>query len=318
MNPEEDLLIFKLRSKREEKKEVQREIEKSTQPAASTTIEAAPKVKTIPQPTVQIPEAQSRIQKPIYYAKQQTAPYVMPTGTYDVVEAALREQGGEAALNKRESKSEIESREAAHSKVCAWHPWRPAYAVCEYCHRPFCFEDTVDHNRHYYCLEDVDKVAGMALEMRVSYNNLSLVSATLFLMGFVMFIVFANAQVAAEIGYANDVGFVFFISRMTFNEAYAIFGPALMFFELAAGVAIFARSRNGFLLGISIGVLMVSVFTYQYLNEGQLYVLAIDIIAFIAMLTLVYSRTSVEISGGVLPSLQTEPQFVGWPNAEMF
>jgi len=335
VNPETDLLIFKLRSKREEKKEVQEVVEKSAQHAPPTTVvetapkveaapqltvqkEIPPKMETLSQPTVQIPEAQPRMQRPQYYAPEKPAPYVMPVGSYDVVEAALREQGGEAVLNKRESKSEIESREAAHGKVCAWHPWRPAYAICEYCHRPFCFEDIVDHNKHYYCLEDVDKVAGPALEMGVGYNSLSFVAATLFLLGFVLFVIFANAQVAAVISYANSVGFAFFISRMTFSDAYAIFSPALMFFGLAAGVTIFARSRSSFLSGILTGVSIVCVLTYQYLNTGQLYVLAIDIITFIAMLALIYSRKSVEVSRGVLPSLQTESQFVGWPNAEMF
>jgi len=323
IDPETELLIFKMRSKREEQTVITRkEAEKIAQPVSPTTIlQTAPKVEVAPQQVQQAPAAAPQPSMPVIQQRaqpvQRPAPYVVPSGYYDVVETALRTQGGKAAFGTTESREETESREAARNRICTWHPWRPAYAVCEYCHRPFCFEDIVEHNRHFYCLEDVDKVAEISPETMVAYGKLSFASASLFLVSFILFVLFANAEVAAVINYANKIGFFAFVSRMSFEDVYAVFGPILAFLELVASVVIFARSRTGIITGIIIGGISITVFTYQFLNTGQLYALAIDALTVAAIFTLLHGR-SIEVSGVGVPNLQTEPQFVQWSNAGRF
>ncbi|EQD58270.1 hypothetical protein B2A_04436, partial [mine drainage metagenome] len=93
--------------------------------------------------------------------------YVPPSEGYTQVATALGNILGTSETEslmgdkeKRITKGEREEREAAEGMYCVWHPWRSAYAICHYCHRPFCFEDLVESNGNYYCLEDIDKAGG--------------------------------------------------------------------------------------------------------------------------------------------------------------
>ena len=70
--------------------------------------------------------------------------FVSPGVSSSVIEEAVEAAGGNMSQmsdkKKGKTHSEEESEEADQGLSCVWHPWRPAYAICNYCHRPFCFE----------------------------------------------------------------------------------------------------------------------------------------------------------------------------------
>ncbi len=203
--------------------------------------------------------------------------------------------GAGIAKKTKISRSEEQSRAEAKGQSCVWHPWRPAYAICNYCSRPFCYEDIVEYNNNYYCLEDIDKVSvGAPKETSVKYSNLSMVSASFFVLSFLLFVYFANAQVAYVSKYANSLGFFDFLARLNIAYGITIIGTILSVFNLVVGILIFARSEKWFALGLGISALDVFIFSYSYLSTTQAYQIAIAISSFLALILLLVSREAYE------------------------
>ncbi|MGC8622337.1 MAG: hypothetical protein ACP5UC_00010 [Candidatus Micrarchaeia archaeon] len=210
--------------------------------------------------------------------------------------------GAGIAKKTKISRSEEQSRQEAKGQTCVWHPWRPAYAICNYCSRPFCYEDIVEYNNNYYCLEDIDKVStGASKETSVKYNNLSIISASFFVLSFLLFVYFANAQVAYVVKYANGLGFFDFLAKMNFAYGITILGTVLSVFNLVAGILIFARSEKWFSIGFGIAAFDIFVFSYGYLNTTRLYEIMIAISSFVALITLLVSREVYESVPSSLP-----------------
>ncbi|MDE1811072.1 MAG: hypothetical protein KGH66_03460 [Candidatus Micrarchaeota archaeon] len=260
-------------------------------------------------------QAQASTMRDIYASVQKEAEQQL--------EAAMETQVGELTAKellgkaKRETRSESESIAAAKNLFCTWHPWRPAYAVCNYCHRPFCFEDTTEYNGALYCLEDIDKVsAGMVEKTGLEYNNISIIASTLMFATFLAFMYFANAQLGYIVGYANNVGFIRFISGITPSYALALLGSITTFFTLVAAILMLAQSRKGYYIGLGTGFANVALFSYQYLNTRTLYLLVISVLAFASLVTLAYSRSAFEERE--IPYLETKQYGVEWPNAGRF
>jgi hypothetical protein len=195
----------------------------------------------------------------------------------------------------KNTRSEQESREAARGLYCTWHPWRPAYAICAYCHRPFCFEDLTEANGNYYCLEDIDKVSlKNNSNVYVKYNNLGLVSASMLLVSFVIFLYFAEPQILYMVKYSNSVGIIEFLSKFGGNFAYTFIGVLLVMLMLVACILIFVQSKRSFLFGLFVSFAAVALFSYQYLSVGTMYAAIISISSFAGLVSLLYSRTAYE------------------------
>ena len=226
--------------------------------------------------------------------------YVPPSEGYTQVEAALGNILGASETEslmgdkeKRVTKSEREEREAAEGMYCVWHPWRSAYAICHYCHRPFCFEDLVESNGNYYCLEDIDK-AGAEQEslsgIRKLPLNLNIVSGIIFMAPMVIVLLFGGNSLAEAITFAQRVGFFTFISNATFAYAAAILGILLAFFCFIAGVMIFVGSKKSTWLGLSSNVLTSIFFLYVFVDAHEIYALAGAAIMLAGLAILIYSR----------------------------
>ncbi|MGC8687180.1 MAG: hypothetical protein ACP5RM_00580 [Candidatus Micrarchaeia archaeon] len=229
--------------------------------------------------------------------------YVINPPSEDEVEEALGVSVDRAATTAmvsskkkyKNTRSEQESREAAMGLYCTWHPWRPAYAVCAYCHRPFCFEDLTEANGNYYCLEDIDKVVAKGdSTVYVKYNNLGIVSASLLLASFVVFIYFAEPQILYMIKYSNSVGILEFLSKFGGNFGYVFLGVLLSILMVVAGVLIFVQSRRSFIVGLFVSFGSVALFSYQYLSTGTMYAAIVSVTSFAGLVSLLYSRTAYE------------------------
>ncbi len=246
---------------------------------------------------------------PIEQAKPQAAPPQAPIRekVEQAVQASSTEQAErlralEAAASAEEAKlhgpvsekkMQLESgTEGAKQQFCAWHAWRPAYAVCNYCHRPFCYEDVEELNNEYYCLEDIDKVSRHAEGVYTKYSNLSFVAAAMLMLSFTVFILFANAQLAYVINAVKTVGLPSFIATINTSYEILILEAGLTLVSLVAAVMIIMQSKKAFILGIIASIGNIALFSYLFLGSGTLYIAVIAAISFAGLISLAYSRVT--------------------------
>lgn len=229
--------------------------------------------------------------------------YTPPSVGEHYVETAVKEEvepfAAQQLLSKKgaakTTKKQGESREAAKGLFCAWHPWRQAYALCNYCHRPFCFEDIAEHAGNYYCLEDMGAATangGAEEETRMVYNRLSIVSGTLLMLTFVLFLYFASGQVTYIFGYASNIGPAAFFTHINYTYGIALAETVATVLSFIAAVFILAQSSKGFGLGLAVGLVNTALFSYSYLNSGTIYMAIISAVAFVALIALAYSRAT--------------------------
>lgn len=198
------------------------------------------------------------------------------------------------------------SREVAKGHICIWHPWRSAYAICDYCHRPFCFEDILEFDKDYYCLEDIDEVSATYKEKLVSSGNaIGTASGVLLMFAFLAFFYFSSAQIIYIFQYINRAGLPFFLANVNYSYSFALIESLLMILALFVAVLIFTQSRRGFYIAELMCLAAVTIFSYQYTNTGTLYFLIVDALVFVAFVGLLYSRA--ELTAGTPEERLLEP-----------
>jgi hypothetical protein len=185
-----------------------------------------------------------------------------------------------------------QSRDAAAGKTCVWHPWRQAFAICAYCHRPFCFQDTMESNLEYYCLEDIDRAPKYEPAPISSANNIGILSGILLLVSFLTFFYFSHNQILYIFSYINKVGLPLFISHVNYNYTFALVEGFISIISVVVAVSLFVRSKKGFYLGVLVCFFEVAVFSYQYLSTATLYLGIVDFMVFIAFIALLLSRNT--------------------------
>ncbi len=216
---------------------------------------------------------------------------------------------------KKEEKGQelkAQSRQAAKGLYCEWHPWRPAYAVCYTCHKPFCYEDISEYNNKYYCLEDIDSaVAREKPQLTFAFNKVSMLPASLFLLTMLVYIYFVNAVIAYIATNAASVGIQAFIASnfiQSVNLSYVMLfvGLAILAFLFAGGLLIFAQSRKGYWLSIFSGSIAFIFFSYVYIANFQDYGFIIGALTLAGLITMrfaVNSRTTEEEQAAGAPPL---------------
>ncbi|MCL5092883.1 MAG: hypothetical protein M1128_00220 [Candidatus Marsarchaeota archaeon] len=320
----EDMLIFKVR---EDKGELPKPSNAKPR-AANPSTTAAPKKKVQARDEakigtiVQAQKTNAATFNPA--AVNSSVGYVSNASSYREVADALITEGENVndyighGAKSGETRFETESKEAAIGLSCVWHPWRPAYAICSSCHRPFCFEDIVERNGRYYCLEDVDKAEPAKELENVTYNRLGIISAVMFSAAFVAFLLLGSSQLGYVINFANKLGFFTFISNIKFDYMFPIIAAIVAFFELITGFMILMQARKGFVIGIISGFVAVALFTYQFLATTTFYLLIIDILTFAGVFSLVYSRTIDTVASDVLLGAESAPAPMEFANVGRF
>ncbi len=215
------------------------------------------------------------------------------------------------------------SREAAKGMNCVWHPWRPAYAICGYCHRPFCFEDTMEFNKEYYCLEDIDNISSTLKEKIGSSANTSSIFAGILLMfAFLTFFYYSNGQVIFVFQYLNRVGLPFFATHMNYSYASALIESLFMLLGLATALLLFLQSRKGFYIGVFTCLCSVVLFSYQYITTATLYLGAVTALSFLGFVALLYSgaasASTTDTRELIEPPTALENDMIHWPNVGRF
>jgi len=320
-----DLIIFKVREQQKKKVEakpikkpevkVEKRPEPKAIPAPAPIVQQKPKAErkplffNKPRERVEAPERQPIA--PIQFTKPRQAeqpkraerqpeyqPQTSPESIADMQVYKSEDDMAEALINKNatQTREEYMSREAVQNLHCTWHPWRKAYSRCNYCHRPFCFEDIAEYNGNYYCLEDVDKAPSYsgAKERYSTYNNLSVAAGAMMLAMFAVFIVFANGQLGYIIGYANAVGIFQFLGNINYSYITALAEGLFAALGVIAAMLLFIQSVRGYSVALLCVFANVALASYQYLNSGTVYLAAVAGMGFVAIILLAYSRNNYE------------------------
>ena len=215
-----------------------------------------------------------------------------------------------------------QSREAARGRNCVWHPWREAFAICTYCHRPFCFEDTMEYGNQYYCLEDIDYASSTYKEKLASTGNtIGIISGILLMLGFLAFFYFSNGQVIYVVSYLYKVGLSYFFTHISYSYIFALVDSALMIVAFVAALLAFTQSNKAFMLGVLVCLSSVAIFSYQYISTFTTYLIVLDTLMLLGFITLLISRTATgEFRDNRLVSERrhTNSNMTRWPNVGRF
>lgn len=181
---------------------------------------------------------------------------------------------------------------------CTWHPWRQAYEVCNYCHRPFCFEDIVEKRGKFYCLEDVDKTPAPGAKAEHSYESLNIVGAGLLMISFIVFIYFGYSQFVYQATNLVEAlpsitnGFTVLLKFANPVSIFSLFGALFTFIGFISGITVLGHNNKAFITGIIAGTLSTAMFSYAYLSYTQTYALIISVFSFVSMIMLLLSKGS--------------------------
>ncbi len=296
----EDLLIFKRRAsfmqrlaekRKEHKEEKQRaaeEKEKSKQVQVQKST-PTPKIEVAaPVPTEEVPETM--------VVAQPVKPVARPVEQVEML-----------------TKAEEESVNKAKGFTCVNHPWRPAYAVCSYCKRPFCYADLMEYNRSLYCLEDINKVS-TGLKVPRKANAFSYLSAMVLFSNAAILLYFTYPQTSYVIDTLFARGLLG-VGLLITNYGIALLNTVLVLLGLIAATFIIRPSDRGFLISGMVIALMLMSLSFEYLNSNASYLLITTLISFANMVLLITSKAT---SLGRYPVEEEAPQNVAWPRIETF
>lgn len=312
MVEKEDMLIFRLREQK-----------RQAQPAALRPPPAQALNKGISEDRKPAKQATSKLHKEAQKMQQpQEEPepeFMIPTTPQYAVEEAERLTTGGA-----KSRFEMKSRDAALGQRCEWHPWRAAYAVCETCHKPYCYEDISEYNGKYYCLEDIDAATRASRNSIFVYNRLGDVSAVMLIIVLPIFVYFTSGLLSYILASALKEGinsFIYgnFVTHLNYSYLLLFGGLILAITEFISGILIVGQSNKGYALGLASAFLSIALFNYSYLINSTLYSMIVAVVSFVGMLLLAYSKNSIlasqQESQAALPA---DAMQYSWPNLGRF
>ncbi|WP_088820271.1 hypothetical protein [Candidatus Mancarchaeum acidiphilum] len=208
--------------------------------------------------------------------------------------SVMMDQSYMANEKHKETKAQLESRRMAANLMCVWHPWRPAYAICNYCHRPFCYEDLVSHNGNYYCLEDIDKVStgyGQAGSKIFDSNSSEylMLGSVLMILPIIIIAILASSQVSYLLEFIKTYGIS--ALKLSANFSYLLLSVSLIFvlLQFFGGLFSFIDPKTGPKFGIFANILVIALFVYLSATYLQLYEILIAIFSFFSLMLVAYS-----------------------------
>lgn len=268
------------------------------------------------------PREQARMRSSIFDSAIATVPQDQQAAPTEPVIPKEYAKEDPKMLKRSRMMKQQQSREAAKGKTCAWHPWREAYAVCSYCKRPFCFQDIIEQNREYFCLEDIDNAPLSYDKITAkSGSSVGVLAGIVLIISFITFFYFSNAQILTIFGYfTSSAGLSNFLANVNYSYVVALLETAMMIIGFVAGIMLVLHYESASFTAILVCIGMVAVFTYQYTNTRTSYLLVVDGIVFLSFLLILISR-AVEISAQgdtSMPLQRFDHGMIKWPNAGRF
>ncbi|MGC8688303.1 MAG: hypothetical protein ACP5RQ_02810 [Candidatus Micrarchaeia archaeon] len=195
-------------------------------------------------------------------------------------------------ISQKKHLSAKDSRRIGEHMSCTWHPWRQAYAICDYCRRPFCYEDLVEHNGLYYCLEDIDKVTNIRAEELSNYNSFRVVTAITLFLAFAIFFYYNYNMILSLPLQLQKIGLNNYFENIFNPLTPEIIETALIVFGLLVSFMVSADIKKSFQLTIISTILSMLFFSYEFIKTSKLYLGLIGLLSFIALVAIIYSKTS--------------------------
>lgn len=283
VNPD-DLLIFKKRGLKTEKEAAK---------------DAAPTLPT------SIPEVQVR---------EEALPEEQPVYTAETIAADQRAKEETARRLGRRGKENIK---ASKGLKCANHPYRNAYAICEYCKRPFCYADLVSYGNNLYCIEDIDKVSRGTGAAR-GRSAFAYLSSLLFISESAVLSYFAYPQFDFLLKHIYAVGITQFVLTLNYNYAVLTANILLAALGLVSSAIVLVKSgKASFVSGLIAGLLLI-VLSYEYLNSNVEYLLALSVLSCVNIGAIAISRMSYAGSKEIAEAEEEEMMDIEWPRVETF
>lgn len=235
---------------------------------------------------------------------------------------AKEEQRAQEAETRRKTggaKSAKEEIEAAKGLNCVNHPWRPAYAVCDYCGRPYCYADLVMHEGKYYDLEDIENVSKQTVTtVTREGNTFQKYAGVVFLVNAVLLAYFVYPQWPLLANYVAKVGVATLLTNLGTAYGASLFNIIVIVLGALAGASLFGRSGRGFLLSTFSGSVIIILISYEFLSSNATYLLAVMVLAFISIVVLAFSRMSATSEKATFEEIKPATTEVQWPQIETF
>jgi len=326
-----ELLIFKLRgvataASVSSKKNAQPQAKPQPQVEPSTTPQPQQQA---PQPQIQVQTQTAQVQPKPEQPFTQPKAEIIKSEVLNVANIPTPEENEETNFplltphiqketqektTKKYTKVERESIGAAKGMVCVNHPWRPAYAICNYCKRPFCYADLVEYDGAFYCLEDIDKVTSEAPNLKeLGFNSFIAISSLFLLVNAAIMGYFIYPQAKFLVNYIGNVGFVGFLNSLTYSYGLSFINLLVVIFSALAGLMLFGKSNRWFYLSWAINAFILVIVSYEYLTMNSAYLLAVSLIALLTIGTLSYSRLSKNTE-----EISAPQEEINWPRVETF
>ena len=296
----DELLIFKNRKELEKKPQETKAPEKTEEqlPAVERPQEL---MAYQPSPASAPPEQQTQKQQPTQQARpaQQKRRQPRPARAAKPQEAP------------KEQKQDI-------SKIaCTNHPWRPSYALCSYCGRPFCYADTMNFHGKIYCIEDIDQAARIQLQTSEPPTSFLYLTSLLFASCAVMLVYLIYQPAIYVLGEFVHAGLSLALLGLINRYLFITLEMLIVVLNFVAAVLIIRRTTRIFAFGAVVITLSLMVLSYVYLssNAQNLYLaLALTVIN-VAILSLARMSTV-----GAFGTAQLERAAGGieWPRPESF
>ena len=200
---------------------------------------------------------------------------------------------------------------------CIYHPWRKAYAICEYCHRSFCFADLSKNNGKYYCIEDLDHIQRIHAKTNKHYIY-NYLAGIIFFVSAGIILYYSYPQVHYSffnlINTVKAIGILNFIKSINFAYIYSLQNSLIVLFSIIGGLLLFIKSNKTLIASVLILVSMMLVVSYNYLNSNVSYLLYVFIACLLSLSLIALEKMS--DMGDI--SMQTASDTTEWPKFETF
>ncbi len=201
--------------------------------------------------------------------------------------------------------------------ACVNHPWRQAYALCEYCKRPFCYADIMPFHDKLYCLEDIDRATRMHLKPAETPSRFIYLTSLLFATSTILLIYLAYVPAKYLAISILGIGLSSALVGVFSQYIIPVADLLLALLSLASAVIIVRRSSGAFAFCATVLILTLIIMSYEYLGTNAQYIYVALSITLINMAFLAAAKMDVSGSTGAV-QFGRPVEGIEWPRPELF
>lgn len=154
-----------------------------------------------------------------------------------------------------------------------------------------------------------------AEEKAPTINVFAYLTGILFIVNAAIFGYFTYPQAIFLANQALVVGMSSFIATLNLDYVVSLVNLALVLLSLLVGIVVVTSPKRGHLSGAFVNSAVILAVTFEYLNSNTNYLLFVNGIAFLSIVSLVYARMS---STAALEEEAEHPEELSWPTMEAF